>query len=152
MNYLLYFREVFVKNFCISTRAVQINNIIIKDSLMFYLLRLIPFYFIKNIFYFLNIKCIYLLDNIYFSNYSNNFSIKPIFLSFEILNNYETISIKETIKKYNLTVPFWFLLHNEKLQKYDRFKIKFLLKGSIVIKEGSIDEYKNKLIEELFQM
>jgi hypothetical protein len=75
-----------------------------------------------------------------------------MFLSFELINNDEITSIKETIKKYNLSVPFWFLLFNEKLESYDKFKIKFLLKGSIINKEGNIDDYKDKLIEDLFQM
>jgi hypothetical protein len=75
-----------------------------------------------------------------------------MFLSFELLNNNEITSLKETIKKYNLSVPFWFLLSNEKLESYDKFKIKFFLKGSIINKEGNIDDYKDKLIEDLFQM
>jgi len=149
MDYLLFARELFVKNFCVSIKAIQFKKLIIKETIFFYLLRLIPFYFIKKIPY---IRCIYLLDNIYFSNYSNNFSIKPMFLSFELINNDEITSIKETIKKYNLSVPFWFLLFNEKLESYDKFKIKFLLKGSIINKEGNIDDYKDKLIEDLFQM
>lgn len=149
MDYLLFARELFVKNFCVSIKAIQVRKLIIKETILFYILRLIPFYFIKNIPY---IRCVYLLDNIYFSNYSNNFSIKPMFLTFELINNNEITSIKETIKKYNLSVPFWFLLSNEKLECYDKFKIKFLLKGSIINKEGNIDDYKDKLIEDLFQM
>jgi hypothetical protein len=149
MDYLLFVRELFVKNYCVTLKAIQFKKLIIKDSIFFYLLRLIPFFFIKNI---PCVKCVYLLDNIYFSNYSNNFSIKPMFLSFELLNNNEITSLKEIIKNYNLSVPFWFLLSNEKLESYDKFKIKFLLKGSIINKEGFIDDYKDKLIEDLFQM
>ena len=149
MDYLLFARELFVKNYCVTLKVIQFNKLIIIDSIFFYLLRLIPFFFIKNI---PCIRCIYLLDNIYFSNYSKNFSIKPMFLSFELINNDEITSIKETIKKYNLSVPFWFLLSNEKLESYDKFKIKFLLKGSLINKEGNVDDYKDKLIEDLFQM
>ena len=67
MDYLLFARELFVKNFCVSIKAIQFKKLIIKETIFFYLLRLIPFYFIKKLSY---IRCVYLLDNIYFSNYS----------------------------------------------------------------------------------
>ena len=152
MDYLLYIREVFINNFCVSIQSIQINKTIIKNSILFTLLRIIPFFIIKFLFNFFNIKYVYLLDNIYFSNYSNNFSIKPMFLSFELLSSNEVTSIKDIMRKYNLTIPLWFLLYNEKLEAYDKFRIKFLLKSTITNREGSIDDYKDKLIENLFQM
>ena len=148
MNNLLYIRELFINNFCISIKAIQIKKFILKDSIFFYLFRLIPFYFIKKC---INFNYIYLLDNIYFSNYSNSYSIKPIFISFELSNNDEIISIKENIKKYNLSIPLWFLLYNEKFENYKNFKIKFISKGTMITKEGCIDDYKNKLLEDLFE-
>jgi hypothetical protein len=151
MDYLFFLRQLFINNFGVSIKSLQFHRMIIKNSVVFYFFRIIPFVLIKFIINLLNVKYIYLLDNIYFSNYSNNFTIKPMFLSFELIkNNDSIISIKEIIKKYNLSVPLWFLLCNEKLENYDTIKIKFLLKGSIVNKEIIIDEFKDKLLEDLF--
>ena len=151
MDYLFFLRQSFINNFGVSIKSLQCQRIIIKNSVVFYFLRIIPFILIKFIINLLNVKYIYLLDNIYFSNYSNSFTIKPMFLSFELIkNNDSIISIKEIIKKYNLSVPLWFLLYNEKLENYDTIKIKFLLKGSIINKEIIIDEFKDKLLEDLF--
>lgn len=151
MDYLFFLRQSFINNFGVSIKSLQCQRTIIKNSVFFYFLRIIPFILIKFIINLLNVKYIYLLDNIYFSNYSNSFTIKPMFLSFELIKyNDSIISIKEIIKKYNLSVPLWFLLYNEKLENYDTIKIKFLLKGSIVNKEIIIDEFKDKLLEDLF--
>jgi hypothetical protein len=152
MDYLLFIRELIITNFGVSIKSIQIRKSIFQNFILFNILRLIPFYFMKMFLNCLNIKYIYSLDNIYFSNYSKGFSLKPLFLAFELSNNEETVSIKETMKNYNLSVPFWFLINNEKLEKFNKFKIKFISNGTINTKEGLIDDYKNILIEDLFQM
>ena len=141
MRCFLWLREVFINNFCVSIKAIEINKIIITNSIFLNLLRLVPFYIIKK----LNIKCIFLLDNIYFSNYSNTLSLNPMYLLFEISNQNEITSVKDNLKKYNNSVPFWFFIYNEKLNEYTYFKIKSLFKTN----EGVIEDYKNKLIKNL---
>lgn len=141
MRCFLWLREVFINNFCVSIKAIEINKIIITNSIFLNLLRLVPFYIIKK----LNIKCIFLLDNIYFSNYSNTLSLNPMYLLFEISNQNEITSVKDNLKKYNNSVPFWFFIYNEKLNEYTYFKIKSLFKTN----EGVIEDYKNKLIKDL---
>ena len=88
---------------------------------------------------------VFLLDNIYFSNYSNTLSLNPMYLLFEISNQNEITSVKDNLKKYNNSVPFWFFIYNEKLNEYTYFKIKSLFKTN----EGLIEDYKNKLIKDL---
>ena len=70
LNYFISIRQFFVNNFCISIKSIEINKVIIKNYILLFLIRLIPFYFIKA----LKLKCIYLLDDIYFSNYIENLS------------------------------------------------------------------------------
>jgi hypothetical protein len=114
MSYFVSIREFFINNFCVSILAIEINKKIITNSILLNLLRLIPFYFIKK----LNIKCIYLIDNLYFSTYSNALTINPMYLSFEVLNSGEITSVKDNLRKYNYSVPFWFFIQNEKLDEY----------------------------------
>ena len=80
MDYLFFLRQLFINNFGVSIKSLQFHRMIIKNSVVFYFFRIIPFVLIKFIINLLNVKYIYLCDNIYFSNYSNGFTIKPMFL------------------------------------------------------------------------
>jgi hypothetical protein len=141
MSYLVSIREFFINNFCVSILSIEINKKIITNSIVLNLLRLIPFYFIKK----LNVKCIYLIDNLYFSTYSNSLTINPMYLSFEVLNSSEITSVKDNLRKYNYSVPFWFFIQNEKLDEYTHYKVRNLFKSH----EGAIEDSKDKLIKDL---
>ena len=144
-KYFISIRQFFVNNFCISIKSIEINKLFITNYILLFLIRLIPFYFIKT----LKLRCIYLLDDIYFSNYSENLSINPLTISFDLSNGIEIISVKENLKKYNFSVPFWFFIKNEKLENYSIFKIKQFVQGKIISKEGFIEINKDKLIKDL---
>ena len=145
LNYFISIRQFFVNNFCISINAIEINKTIITNYILLFFIRLIPFYFIKT----LKLKCIYLLDDIYFSNYTENLSINPLTISFDLYNDSEMISVKENLRKYNFSVPFWFFIKNEKLENYSIFKIKQFVGGKLINKEGFIENNKDKLIKDL---
>jgi hypothetical protein len=141
MSYFVSIREFFINNFGVSILAIEINKKIIINSILLNLLRLIPFYFIKK----LNVKCIYLIDNLYFSTYSNTLTINPMYLSFEVLNLGEITSVKDNLRKYNYSVPFWFFIQNEKLDEYTHYRVRNLFKSH----EGAIEDNKDKLIKDL---
>jgi hypothetical protein len=152
MDYLLYFRELFVKNYCVSIAAIEINNIRFKHSIFFHLFKILPFSIIKFFFDLLNkiisFKYIYKMDNLYFSNYLKEITISPIILNLELFDNNENkISIKENIQKYNRSIPIWYFLYNENIQYFLNYKIKYILKGQFIEKEEKLNE--NKLLKDL---
>jgi hypothetical protein len=152
MDYLLYFRELFVKNYCVSITAIEVNNIRFKHSIFFYLFRIFPFSIIKFLFELfdkiISFKYIYKMDNLYFSNHVKGITISPIILNLELFNNEEyKISIKENIQKYNRSIPIWYFLYNENLQYFLNYKIKYISKAKIIEKEDTIND--NKLLKDL---
>jgi hypothetical protein len=157
MEYLVFFRELFVKNYGVSIKSIEINfRIKLKNSIFFYLLRLIPFSILKFIFdYFnnnkiINIHYIYYMDNLYFSNHLKSSMIYPLIFNIDMYNNESYISIKDSLKKYNMSIPIWFFLYNEKLDNYTNYKIKYMVKGKIIEKEDVLDNVENKLLKDFY--
>lgn len=152
MDYLLYFRELFVKNYCVSITAIEIKDFKFKNSIFFHLFRILPFSMVKFIFELLDkiisFKYIYKMDNLYFSNHVKGITISPIILNLELFNNEDyKISIKENIQKYNRSIPIWYFLYNENIQYFLNYKIKYISKGKMIEKEDKINF--NKLLKDL---
>ena len=147
MDYLLYFRELFVKNYCVSITAIEINNIRFKHSIFFHLFRIFPFSIVKFFFELfdkiISFKYIYKMDNIYFSNHVKGITISPIILNLELFNNEDyKISIKENIQKYNRSIPIWYFLYNENFQYFLNYKIKYISKAKIIENADVINDIK----------
>ena len=161
MNVLLSIREFIINNFFISIKTLEINNIIIKNNIFFHLFKIVPFCFLKIGFNYLNIKYIYFMDNLYFSNYTNEVKISPILMAIYGINsnikdeeNEQLLKNKENlldkIKKYNFSVPLWFFIENENIINFDSLELKFFSKGKLTNKILSIKEYRNKMISDIF--
>jgi len=153
MNLFLQIREFLINNFFISIKTLQINETIIKNNIFFYLLRLVPFFILKVLFDYFNVKYIYLMDDLYFSNYSNEIKFSPVLMSFygylHILDN-DKINLMESFKKYNCSIPLWFFLENEKLNNINMLNIKYFSKGKIIEKNIIIKDNEDKLICDIF--
>jgi len=150
MEYLVYFREIFIKNFNVSINAIEKNKFKINQNLAFHIFRFIPFILVKFISNMFKINLIYNIDNIYFSNHNNSFSIKPVLIEFEIYKESIRLSILSNLRNYDLNVPFWFFLKNEKLEDYTHIKLKYIQQGKIQIKEILIENMKDKLLVNIF--
>jgi hypothetical protein len=152
MNYLITFREFVVNNFSITLKSVEKNNYKYYNSYLFYVFKIIPFFFIKLMFSWLNIKYIYLIDNIYVSNYGD-FRITPTILNVFLLNDENDtfkINFTTTLLKYNGTVPFWYIIENEKITNFQKIQFKYFSKGKMENKTFDILEINNKLLYEIF--
>jgi hypothetical protein len=149
MDYFVYLRDLFVNNFSVSLKSVEYKKYKCINGYLFFILRLIPFYFLKSLFNSLGVKYIYLMDNIYFSNYCNN-KILPIIISVEASDYLTKIDITSIIKKYSYTVPFWYIIENENLKEFKKFQFKYFSKSKLEIKLFDKDTIQNKLIQEIF--
>ena len=157
---LLPIRELIINNFCVSIKSLQINKIIIKKSVFLYLLKLVPFFILKRLLECINIKYIYLMDNLYFSNYSKEIKITPVFMSLngyqsnELENNEllseEKVNLLDSFKKYSSSIPLWFFLENEKLDNINTIQMKYFSKGKMNSKDISIEMYKDRMMSEMF--
>jgi hypothetical protein len=157
---LLPIREFIINNFCVSIKSLQINKTIINKSVFLYLLKLIPFFILKRALDCINIKYIYLMDNIYFSNYSKEVKITPVFISLygyqsnELENNEllseEKVNLLDAFKKYSSSIPLWFFLENEKLNNINTIQMKYFSKGKMNTKDISIEMYKDRMMSEMF--
>ena len=157
---LLPIRELIINNFCVSIKSLQINKIIIKKSVFLYLLKLVPFFILKRLLECINIKYIYLMDNLYFSNYSKEIKITPVFMSLngyqsnELENNEllseEKVNLLDSFKKYSSSIPLWFFLENEKLNNINTIQMKYFSKGKMNSKDISIEMYKDRMMSEMF--
>ena len=148
MNYFVYLRDLFVNNFSVSLKSVEYKKYKFFNTYLFFILRLMPFYFVKTLFNFLGVKYIYLVDNIYFSNHCSN-KILPIIVSAEA-SDLTKKDITSIIKKYSYTVPFWYIIENENLKEFKNFQFKFFAKSKFEIKLFDKDMIENKLIQEIF--
>jgi len=151
MNYLITLREFVVNNFTITLKSVEKNNYKFYNSYLFYLFKIIPFFLIKFLFTLTKIRYIYLVDNIYFSNYGD-FRITPVLLNVQVFNetNDYKRDITENIKNYNGTVPLWYITENEKLNNFQRIQFKYFSKGKMENKTFNLIEINNKLLYEIF--
>ena len=157
---LLPIREFIINNFCVSIKSLQINKTIINKSVFLYLFKLVPFFILKRGLDCFNIKYIYLMDDLYFSNYSKEVKITPVFMS---LNGYQSnelennellsedkINLLDSFKKYSSSIPLWFFLENEKLDNINTIQMKYFSKGKMNTKDISIDMYKDMMMSEMF--
>lgn len=149
-HYLIILRELFMKNFGVSIKSLQYKENILYNNYFFYFFRLIPFYFIQKGLNILNLKYIYTLDDIYFSNYDTP-RITPALLNVKIYNSEEnTVDITDKYKKYNQSVPFWYLIENENISYFEKIQFKYFHRGKIENKEFNIQDIKDKLLHDIF--
>jgi len=171
MNILLPIREFIINNFFISIKSLQINKTIIKNNIFFHLFKFIPFFFLKILFNFFNIKYIYLMDSLYFSNYSNEVKVSPVLMSFhtyqstneenkilekdkllekdKILEE-DKINLMDLYKKYNSNIPLWFFFENEKIININILYIKYFSKGVMNVKEITFKDNEKLLLTDIF--
>jgi len=145
-TYFLLIRNFLIANFSVSIKTIEIDNKIIKNNILFYILKLVPFNFLKIVFNIFKIKYIYLMDNLYFSNYTEETKIMPLLIAFKTDTE---IDLMDNIKKYNFNIPIWFFLLNENLN-IDYFKIKYFNKGKMNNKDFLLNSNKNKLLADIF--
>jgi hypothetical protein len=160
MKSLLPIREFIIKNFLVSIKTIQTNKIIIKHNIFFYLFNLIPFFILKRLFNCFNLKYIYLMDNLYFSNYSNENKTSPVLMSFHggYSKDLETdtflqddrINLMDSYKKYNSSVPLWFFIENEKIKNITILYMNYFSKGKMNKKEFIIKDNKEVLLGDIF--
>lgn len=150
MQFLIPLREFFVRNF-VTLKSVEVNKYKFYNNTVLYLLSFVPFYFLKLLFNLLSIRYIYKIDNIYFSNYGVS-KISPILLNVNaVINENNKEDMKERLRSYNYTVPFWYFIINENLNKYQRFEFKYLSKGKMENKiVQNNEESNNMLIYDIF--
>jgi len=157
MNSFLSIREFIINNFLVSIKSIQINKTIIKYNILFNLFRLVPFFILKKIFNYFNVKYIYLMDNLYFSNYSNEIKFVPSLMNFKGGNSEtdklledDRINLIDSYKKYNSSVPLWFFIENEKLKNINMLYLNYFSKGKINKKEFIIKDNDEVLLSDIF--
>ena len=146
MDIFIQIRNFFISNFSVTIKSLQIKKIIIKNRLLFILLKIFPFYFLRFLFNLLSIKCIYLMDNLYFSNYLSEIIITPVLMTIE---SDENINLMDNIKKYNFNVPIWFFLENENLNNINSIKLRYFHKGKMNTKDYSLYCPEDKLLSDI---
>ena len=146
---MLAIREIFIKNFNVTIKSLEYKSIKFYNNSILYFLSFIPFSFITLICYLINIKYIYKLDNIYFSNYNNNFRILPFIDNIYVYNN-DNNKKSLSINKYNYSIPWWYIIEKENLNEYENIEFKYKLKGKLEEKNYKINDLENKLLYEIF--
>ena len=146
---MLAIREIFIKNFNVTIKSLEYKSKKFYNNKILYFLSFIPFSFITLICYLIKIKYIYNLNKIYFLNYNNNFRILPFIDSIYIYNNVENKKLI-SIKKYNYSIPWWYIIEKEKLNEYENIEFKYKSKGKIEEKKYKINDLENKLLYEIF--
>lgn len=149
---LMKIRNFYVSNFFVNINCIIYNNNYI-DTTNFYLLKIMPLFFYKTISYFINIKFIYSYDNIYNITGIKKYNILPHIFNFIFYdnNNNNTCDISNSIKYYNSSIPFKYLLLKNNIKSCDYFKIKYLTKNNFIEKKLYIKDNENKLICDLFK-
>jgi hypothetical protein len=146
---MLAIREIFIKNFNVTIKSLEYKSIKFYNNNVLYFLSFFPFSFITLICYLINIKYIYKLDKIYFSNYNNNFRILPFIDTIYIYNNNENKKLI-SINKYNYSIPWWFIIEKENLNEYENIEFKYKSKGKLEERKYKINDLENKLLYEIF--
>lgn len=156
MDYIFTLRQFCVNNLGGTIKAVEIYNYKLSNSYLFYIFMIIPFFLLKCLFIIFNIRYIYLLDNIYLSNYGN-FRIIPIIINVvvfnedNIFNEYDDkTNISTNIKNYTGNIPIWYIIENENLNEFQKIKFKFFSNGKMEDKIFNLTEINNNLLYEIF--
>lgn len=144
-------RDFLYYNFGVSIKDLKYKNKDFSNKFIFYFLKLIPFYFLLKIVNYFDIKIIYETDELYFSNYDTLSHIYPVILEFDQVIGNQRISLITQIKKYNGTVPFWFILRNENCYN-TVFDIKYLKHGRMVKKSIYLNRDDNRLLHDIYYM
>ena len=150
MNFIIPIRELIVKNFKITLKSIEFNDYRLCNSYYLYFFKILPFFIIKLFFFLFQIKYIYLLDNIYFSNYGE-FKFYPTLLSVSVFieDDKDKINITNNIIKYNGTVPIWYIIENENLYSFKKFEFKYFLKNKIETNIFNLHEISNNLLYDI---
>jgi len=147
MEFFIRMRDLLITNFSVKIMTLQYKDLIIQNNILFFLLRILPFTLLKFFFKLNQVKYIYYMDNLYFSNYTEDLKISPIFLS---IKTDKDLSLIDNFKKYNYNIPIWFFLQNENLNNVNYLNIKYFQKGKVNEKNIDINESKNKLLQDIF--
>lgn len=147
-------REFIVGNFMAKPEVLLKDNSYYNfnnNYLLAKIIKLIPFSFIKILFYYLNYQIIYKQDEIYCMYYSNKTHIIPIIMNFSISNFNLVENLTHKIKYYNSSIPLKFLLGNNNVENFQFIRLKYISKGKIISKILPIRKYLNKPIYTLFE-
>ena len=100
------------------------------------------------------------MDNLYFSNYSNEIKFAPVLMSFyggyskdletDTFLQDDRINLIDSYKKYNSSVPLWFFIENEKLKNINMLYLNYFSKGKINKKEFIIKDNDEVLLSDIF--
>ena len=143
-------RDFIIQNFCISLKSIEYKDKRITNMYILLLFKLIPFYFVQLFFNYMQMNYIYIQDDLYFSNYSNN-KICPIIKSVELINNDNNkLDITQNIKKYSNTIPFWYIIYNEKYEKYESMDFTYFYRGIIKTNKINKNNLTNMYLHQVF--
>lgn len=159
MLYMFYFRDFLVRNFLVEPKALLYDNQLFylngKKILLYWILRLLPFCFVRTLLGLLNIGIIYKLDSIYNLTNIQHTHIIPIILNFIFIKDNETSEIEEDfssmIKYYSGNIPIYFILMENNLEEYKKIKLKYLNKGKLIDKTVDVCNFINLPIYKLFE-
>lgn len=153
--YFLYLRNIIMNNFFVKLCSIKyknqyypLNNKYI--NIMLFFCKIIPFILLKKLSSCFKLDLIYKIDNIYYITNINKLTILPILLNLTVNNKNKEINITSIIKYYNSNIPLSFLYQENNLIEYDTINISYLKSGIIIKKQLDYNEYKDKLISDLF--
>jgi hypothetical protein len=158
MNHLILvsIRNFFVENFFVKIHGVYSNKKFYSNDwllTLFFILRIIPFSIIRNLFSMFNCQIIYEIDCIHnitnTTNATKKHHILPIISKFELVNtsSNKSICIKSKLKNYNSSLPVRYVIQTNKCDEFNQINIKCLKKGKFEEKSHLINEViDNKLI------
>jgi hypothetical protein len=157
-NISIKIRNKLVRVFSTKIILIEKNNQIISNNLLMLLSSLIYKINYQEILFIFKINYLYKIDNIYFyEDYTNNNIICPIILSAKITTyNEQTeldnkIDIINNISKYNLSVPLYIFIYNEKINNINNIEFKIFKSGKIIDIIINYNNNKYKKIYELIQ-
>jgi hypothetical protein len=149
---LINLREWFVKTFKKKILLIEIDNLLITNKLIIYLLNLIySIFFVKYILKYFEINIVYELDGlIFYEDYKKHeLTINQVMLGFTIINPNNENNIIDKISKYSKNVPFYIIVKLENIDIYSNLKITLMNRGKIKTNEYEIRKILNTKLYEL---
>lgn len=139
--------DIIITNFSIKVHAFKYKNNIYYIK---FLSRLYPFSLFKYLFNFFDIQLIYSVNDMYYITF-NKYTILPILLKFNIINDDESIiDFKNKIRNFNGYIPLKFFLDINNL-KPKSIDIKYLSNNKIIENQIILNNTKNLVtINEIF--
>jgi hypothetical protein len=143
----------FYKNKLKKIVLIEKNDKIINNNFIFLLIQFLSFFNLSNIINYFEFGYLYKIDDMYFY-YKNNSIYKKINLNIisncNIYNNMYKINFTENIKKYNLDVPLYLIIHNESIDFHCSLEFEIMNLGKIKTKYyQDIFQIKNKKLGEI---